>query len=85
MAVMAAKLLGYGVHVHINQRTFIILANTSWAAQQTWGADISIAHRKIVLKYIYNHSHDADSIHKGLQILATVDITQDQRNTKVPG
>ena len=62
-----------------------ILANTELAAQQTWVAEISIAHRKIVSKYRYNHSHDADSIRNVLQILATADAARDQRKAKVPG
>ena len=37
MAAMAAKLMGYGVRVHIDLHTIIILANTKWASQQTWG------------------------------------------------
>ena len=85
MAAMAEKLMGYGVRVHIDLHTIIILANTKWAAQQTWGAEISVAHRKIVSKYRYNHSHDADSIRDVLQILATADAERDRRKSKAPG
>ena len=85
MAAMAAKSLGYGVHVHINLRAVVMLVNTEWAAQQTWGAKISAAHRNIVSKYRYNHSHDADSIHEVLQILATADASRDRRKAKAPG
>ena len=35
MAEMAAKLMGYGVHIHRDLRAVVILANTEWAAQQT--------------------------------------------------
>ena len=52
MAAMAAKFLGYGMRVHSNLIAVVILSNTEWVAQQTWGADISVAHRKIVSKYI---------------------------------
>ena len=62
MAAMAAKLLGYSVQVHSYLRAVVILSNTEWAAQQTWGAEISVAHRKIVSKYGLNHSHHTESI-----------------------
>ena len=62
MVAMAAKSLGYGVRVHSNLLAVVILANIEWAAQQTWGAEISIAHRKIVSRYKYNHVHNAESI-----------------------
>ena len=37
MAAMATKLLGYGVRVNIDLRAAVILVNTEWVAQQTWG------------------------------------------------
>ena len=85
MAAMTAKFLGYGVHIHRDLHAVVILANMEWAAQQTWGAEISVAHRKIVAKYKYNHVHDAESIRGILRILATVDAAQDRRKTKAPG
>ena len=54
----------YGLRVQSNLRAVLILVNTKWAAQQTWWAEISVAHRKIVSRYKYNHVHDAESIHK---------------------
>ena len=60
MAAVAAKSMGYGVHVHRNLRTVVILKNTEWVAQQTWGTEISVTHRKIFTKYRYNHIHNAD-------------------------
>ena len=48
MAEMAEKSLGFGVRVHRDLRAVEILVNKGWAAQQTWRADISVAHRKIV-------------------------------------
>ena len=48
MAAMAAKSLGYGVRVHSDLHAVTILANKEWATQKTWGAEISVAHRKIV-------------------------------------
>ena len=77
MAAMAEKSLGYGVRVHINLFVVVILANTEWEAQQTWGAEISVPHRKIVSKYRYNQNHDADSICDVLRILATADAARD--------
>ena len=79
---MTAKLLGYGVRVHSDLRAVVILANTEWAVQQTWGADISIAHRKIVARYKYNHVHNAESIRENFRILATADAARDQQNPR---
>ena len=85
MAAMAAKFLGYGMRVHSNLIAVVILSNTEWVAQQTWGADISVAHRKIVSKCRYNHIHDADSICGVFRILTTVGAEQHQRKAKAPG
>ena len=85
MAELATKLQGYGVRVHSDLRAVVILANTEWAAQQTCRAEISVAHSKIVAKYRYNHSHDADSIREVLKILATADALRDRRKAKAPG
>ena len=78
MAAMATKLLGYGVRVNIDLRAAVILVNTEWAAQQTWGAEISITHRKIVASYKYNHVHDAELIREVLRIIATADAARYQ-------
>ena len=78
------KSLGHGVRIHSYLRAVVILANTKWAAQQTWGAEISVAHRKIVSKYRYNHIHDADSIREVLQILAIADAARYRRKAKAP-
>ena len=85
MAAMAIKLLGYGLGVHSNLCAVVILANTKWVAQQTWGAEISVSHRKIVSKYRYNYSHDAYSIRNVLQLLATADAAVDRRKAKAQG
>ena len=82
MAAMAEKFLGYGVQVHSKLCVVVIVVNTEWAAQQTWGAEISVAHLKIVSKYRYNHSNDVDFIRDVLRILATVDAVRDQRKVK---
>ena len=52
MAAMADKFLGYGVRVHTDLRALVILANKEWAAQQTWGLEISVSHYKIVSKVL---------------------------------
>ena len=44
MAAMAVKSLDYDMRVHIKLCKVVIIANTEWAAQKTWGTDISIAH-----------------------------------------
>ena len=85
MAALAAKYQVYRVWVHSDLQLVVILANIEWAAQQTWGTEISVAYRKIVAKYRYNHSHDADSIHKVLIIFATADVSQDRKKAKAPG
>ena len=72
------------MQVHSDLHAVFILANTELAAQQTWVAEISIAHRKIVSKYRYNHSHNADSIRDALRILDTADAARDRRKAKVP-
>ena len=85
MATIAAKSLGYGAHMHRDLRAVVILENTEWAAQHPWGAEISVAHHKIVARYKYNRVHDAELIRKNLRILATADAAQDQRKAKAPG
>ena len=82
---MDAKSLGYRVRVQRYLRAVVILANTEWAAQQTWEAEISVANCKIVLKYRYNHSHNTESIRKVLRIIATTDATRDLRKAKALG
>ena len=84
-ATAAAKTQGYGVHVHDDLKAIVILANTEWAAQQTWGSEISVAYRKIVAKYRYNHTHDATSIRDIVKILTGADEARDRRRAKAPG
>ena len=85
MAAMAAKSLVYGVCVHSDLRAFVILENTEWAAQQTWGAEISVPHRKIFARYKYNHVHDAESIREILRMLTTADVTQYRQKSQGAG
>ena len=79
MAAMAAKLLSYGVRVHSYLHAVVIMVNTKWAAHQTWGADISVTHRKINARYKYNHVHDAKSTREILRIVATEDTERDRQ------
>ena len=70
--------------MHSNLRAVVILANTEWAAQLTWGEEISVAHQKIIARYKYNHVHDAESIREILRILAMSDASRDRRKAKAP-
>ena len=85
MAAMSEKLLGYGVRVHSNLCAVVILANTEWAAQQTWGAEISVAHQNIIVRYKYNNVHDTESIREIVRILAMAEAAQDRQKFKAPG
>ena len=68
------KFLDYRMRVHSDLRDAVILANTEWAAQQTWGAEISVSYQEIIEKrYKYNHVHDVESIRKIVNILAMAD------------
>jgi ElaB/YqjD/DUF883 family membrane-anchored ribosome-binding protein len=85
LAALAAKSVGYGVRVHHDLRAVVILVNVEWAAQQTWGQEIGIAHREMKTKYKYNHVHDADSIKVMMKLLAVADEARDRRRAKAPG
>ena len=65
--------------MHSDLRVVVIMANTEYAAQQTWGEEISVAHRKIVARYKYNNVHNAESISEILRILATADAARDRK------
>ena len=85
MAAMAAKSLGCSVRIFRDLHAVVILTNMDWAAQQTCGAKISVAHRNIVAKYEYNRVHDAESIRKILRISAMADAARYLRKAKAPG
>ena len=53
-----SKTQAYGIPVHNNLKAVVILANVEWAAHQSWGTEISVAHRTIKAKYRYNPSHN---------------------------
>ena len=84
-ATKAAKAQGYGIRVHDDLKAIVILANVEWAAQQSWGAEISVAQHKIVATYRYDHTHDKDSIRNILKILAGADEARDRRKATAPG
>ena len=50
MAAISEKYLGYGVRVHRYLRAVVILANTEWVEQQTWVAETSVYHLKIIAR-----------------------------------
>jgi len=85
IATNAAKTQAYGIRVHNNLKTVIILANVEWAACQLWGTEISVAHRTIKAKYIYNHSHDTNSIKEILKVLTEANKARDRRKAMAPG
>ena len=73
------------MRVHSNLPAVVILTNTEWASQHTWGAEISVAHHKIVVRYKYDHVQNAESIRKIFRIIATADAARDQQKAKTPG
>ena len=74
------------MRVHSDLRDAVILANTEWAAQQTWGAEISVSYQEIIEKrYKYNHVHDVESIRKIVNILAMADAAWDWQKSKEQG
>ena len=85
MAALAKKSQGYRVQVYIELREVVILANKEWAAQQTQGTEIRVAHCKIFAKYKYNHRQDTHAIREFLKILATADASRDHREKNAPG
>ena len=50
LATAATKSAGYGVQMQNDLKAVVILANVEWGAQQTWGNEISVAHREIKKK-----------------------------------
>jgi hypothetical protein len=46
-ATNAAKTQAYGIRVHDDLKAVVILANVEWAARQSWGTEISVAHGTI--------------------------------------
>jgi ElaB/YqjD/DUF883 family membrane-anchored ribosome-binding protein len=75
----------YGICVHDDLKAVVILANMEWAARQSWGTEISIAHRTIKAKYRYDHTHDTASIKEILKVLTSADEARDRRKAPAPG
>jgi len=84
-ATNPAKTQAYGIRVHDDLKAVVILANVEWAAQQSWGTEISVAHRTIKAKYRYNHTHNMASINEILKVLTRADEARDWRKATAPG
>ena len=61
------------------------MANLEWAARQSWGMEISVAHRTIKTKYRYDHTHNTASIKKILKVLTRADEARDRCKATTPG
>ena len=72
-ATNTAKTQAYGIRVHGYLKAVLILANMEWAAQQSWGTEISAAHSTIKAKYRYDHTHATASIKEILKVLTGAD------------
>ncbi len=84
-ATNAAKTQAYGIHVHDDLKAVVILANVEWAARQSWGTEISVAHRTIKAKYRYDPTHNAASIKEILKALTRADEARDRCKATAPG
>jgi ElaB/YqjD/DUF883 family membrane-anchored ribosome-binding protein len=84
-AMNAAKTQAYKIRVHDDLKTVVILANVEWAARQSWGTEISVAHRTIKAKYRYNHTHNTASFKEILKVLTRADEARDRRKAPAPG
>ena len=84
-AMNVAKMQAYGIRVHANLKAVVILANMEWAAYQSWGTEISVAHHTIKAKYRYDHTHNTTSIKEILKVLTGADEARDRRKATTPG
>jgi hypothetical protein len=84
-ATNAAKTQAYGIRVHDNLKAVVILANVEWAARQSWGTEISVAHRTIKAKYRYDHTHNTASIKEILKALTRAEKARDRCKATAPG
>ena len=80
-----AKMQAYGICIHADLKAVIILANMEWAAHQSWGTEISVAHHTIKAKYRYDHTHNTTSIKEILKVLTGADEARDRRKATTPG
>jgi hypothetical protein len=76
-ATNTAKTQAYGIRVHDNLKTVVILTDVEWAACQPWGTEISAAHRTIKSKYRYDYTHGRASIKEILKVLTGADKARD--------
>ena len=84
-ATNTAKTQAYGLRVHDDLKAVVILANMEWAARQSWGTEISVAHRTIKAKYRYDHTHNTASIKEILKVLTGADEARDRRKAPALG
>jgi hypothetical protein len=84
-ATNPAKMQAYGIHIHDDLKAVVILSNVEWAARQSWGTEISVAHRTIKAKYRYDHTHNTASIKEILKVLTGADEARDRRKAPAPG
>ena len=84
-AMNVAKMQAYGIRVHNDLKAVVILANVEWAARQSWGMEISVAHCIIKAKYRYDHTHNTASIKEILKVLTGADEARDRRKAPAPG
>jgi len=84
-AMNVAKTQAYGIRVHNDLKAVVILANVEWAARQSWGTEISVAHCIIKAKYRYDHTHNTASIKEILKVLTGADEARDCRKAPAPG
>ena len=85
-ATNAAKTQACGIRVYDDLKAVLVLANMEWAARQSWGTEISVAHSTIKAKYRYDHTHDTASIKEILKVLTGADEeARDLRKAPAPG
>jgi len=84
-AANASKTQAYGIRIHDDLKAVIILANMEWATRQSWGTEISVAHRTIKAKYRYDHTHNTASITEILKVLTGADEARDRRRAPALG
>jgi hypothetical protein len=84
-ATIAAKTQAYGILIHDNLKAVVILANVEWAARQSRGTEISVAHPTIKEKYRYDHTHNTASIKEILKVHTGTNEARDRRKAPAPG
>ena len=78
LATAATKVGNSGVKMDNDLKAIILLANVEWAARQSWGNELSVAHREIKKVYKYNHAHTDASIKEMAKLLSPADEARDK-------